>query len=104
MLKLAKLPDRTPVRIIITVNPDLNRDLAAYAGAYRQAYGREESVAELIPFMLEAFLAADRDFAKARKGGVAEPVPAKRPSASGRRGPAPANEPPAPPSSPTTAD
>lgn len=104
MLKLAKLPDRTPVRIIINVSPDLNRDLAAYAGAYRQAYGREESVAELIPFMLEAFLAGDRDFAKTRKGGTEPPVQAKRPSASGGRRQVPANEPPAAPSSPTTAD
>jgi len=36
MLKLGKLPDRTPVRIVITVSPDLNRDLVAYAEAYRQ--------------------------------------------------------------------
>ena len=104
MLKLAKLPDRTPVRVIINVSPDLNRDLTAYAEAYRQTYGTAESVAELIPFMLEAFLAGDRDFAKARKGGVAEPVQAKRPSASGRRGPTPVSEPPAAPSSPTIAD
>lgn len=104
MLKLAKLPDRTPVRIIINVSPDLNRDLAAYAGAYRQAYGREESVAELIPFMLEAFLAGDRDFAKARKGGMEQPVQAKPPSVAGRRRPAPAAEPPAASSSTTIAD
>ncbi len=67
MLKLAKLPDRTPVRIAVTVTPDLNRDLAAYAEIYRQAYGRAESIADLIPFMLEAFLASDRGFAQARK-------------------------------------
>jgi hypothetical protein len=30
-LKLAKLPDRTPVKITITVSPDLNRALQAYA-------------------------------------------------------------------------
>lgn len=75
MLKLPKLPDRTPVRIILTVSPALHGDLAAYAGAYRQAYGSAESVAELIPFMLEAFLASDRDFARLRKEGIAVPVP-----------------------------
>lgn len=79
MLKLGKLPDRTPVRIVITVSPDLNRDLVAYAEAYRQAYGHSEAVADLIPSMLEVFLASDRGFAKARKDGVitadaAEPV------------------------------
>lgn len=79
MLKLGKLPDRVPVRIVITVTPDLNRDLVAYAEAYRQAYGHAEAVADLIPSMLEVFLASDRGFAKARKDGVitadaAEPV------------------------------
>lgn len=78
MLKLPKLPDRTPVRIILSVSPALHGDLAAYAGAYRQAYGSAESVAELIPFMLEAFLASDRDFARLRKEGIAVPVPEPR--------------------------
>ncbi|MDR3534554.1 MAG: DUF2274 domain-containing protein [Rhodopila sp.] len=67
MLKLAKLPDRTPVKIVITASPALNRDLAAYAEVYRQAYGSAESATDLIPFMLEAFLAGDRGFAQARK-------------------------------------
>jgi hypothetical protein len=70
MLKLGKLPDRTPVRIVITVSPDLNRDLVAYAEAYRQAYGHAEAVADLIPSMLDLFLASDRGFAKARKDGA----------------------------------
>lgn len=66
-LKLAKLPDRTPVKITIAVSPELNKSLEAYADAYREAYGEEEKVCELIPFMLDGFLAADRSFAKARK-------------------------------------
>lgn len=36
---------------------------------YRATYGESETVAELIPFMLEAFLDSDRAFAKARKRG-----------------------------------
>ena len=67
MLKLAKLPDRTPVKITITVMPDLNRALADYAALYREAYGEKVDIAELIPFMLDGFLAADREIAKARK-------------------------------------
>ena len=66
-LKLAKLPDRTPVKITITVSSDLNRALNQYAGIYRSAYGQDEPVPELIPFMLEVFLESDREFAKARK-------------------------------------
>ena len=66
-LKLAKLPDRTPVKIAIVVSPELNRDLQAYARLYQEAYGTAETVAEMIPYMLEGFLASDRGFAKARK-------------------------------------
>ena len=68
-LKLAKLPDRTPVRITITVSPHLNRSLHAYAELYREAYGASEAVPELIPYMLAAFLKSDHWFAKARKEG-----------------------------------
>ena len=69
-LKLAKLPDRTPVKITVTVTPELNRALLSYAALYQEAYGQEESVGDLIPFMLESFLKADRTFKKLirRKG------------------------------------
>ncbi|WP_137391925.1 DUF2274 domain-containing protein [Rhodoligotrophos defluvii] len=66
-LKLAKLPDRTPVKITITVSPELNNALQVYAELYRETYGAAEPVPELIPYMLEGFLAADRGFTKARK-------------------------------------
>lgn len=66
-LKIGKLPDRTPVKIAITVSPDLNQALRDYAAIYRTTYGEAESVADLIPFMLGAFLESDRGFAKARK-------------------------------------
>jgi hypothetical protein len=72
MLKLAKLPDRTPVKITITVKPELNSALRDYAVLYRDTYGETESIADLIPFMLEAFLEGDRAFAKARKEGTPE--------------------------------
>src|SRR3546814_3850000 len=67
-LKLSKLPNRTPVKITITVAPEVNAALQAYAELYREAYGENEPVAALIPYMLESFLAADRGFARARKG------------------------------------
>lgn len=65
-LKLGKLPDRTPVKLAITITPDLQGALNDYAALYAQAYGREEPVTELIPAMLAAFLDSDRAFAKAR--------------------------------------
>ena len=66
-LKLPKLPDRTPIKISIVLSPDLNKALETYAAVYRVTYGEEESVKQLIPFMLESFLEGDRGFAKARK-------------------------------------
>ena len=67
-LRLAKLPDRTPVKIGISVTPDLHAALTAYAEAYQAAYGSAESVAELIPYMLTAFIESDGGFRKARRG------------------------------------
>lgn len=65
-LKLAQLPDRTPVRLVLSVMPDLNARLAAYADLYRQTYGRDESVADLIPAMLAKFMDDDRVFSRRR--------------------------------------
>jgi hypothetical protein len=67
-LKLAKLPDRTPIRLTLSITPDLNQALADYADLYREIYGQSEAVADLVPFMLRAFLESDRAFAKARQG------------------------------------
>ncbi len=70
-LKLGKLPDRTSAKITITVSSNLNAALRQYAEVYRTTYGEDEPVAELIPFMLEAFLDGDREFARARRVGAA---------------------------------
>jgi hypothetical protein len=70
-LKLARLPDRTPVKITVTVSPGLNKTLNAYAELYRERYGEAEPVSELIPFMLASFLESDRGFAKAQRGSGA---------------------------------
>lgn len=66
-LKLAKLPDRRPVKLAITVTPDLLNALRDYAAIYAQTYGTEEPVADLIPAMLTAFLESDRNFIRARE-------------------------------------
>lgn len=67
-IKLARLPDRTPVKLTITVTPDLHLALADYAAIYQQTYGEAQAIIELVPHMLAAFLASDRCFAKAREG------------------------------------
>lgn len=72
-IKLARLPDRTPVKLTILVSPELNRALADYAEAYAAAYGEAEPVAELVPAILSAFLRSDRAFVRARKPGSPRP-------------------------------
>ncbi|WP_028349825.1 DUF2274 domain-containing protein [Bradyrhizobium murdochi] len=71
-MKLAKLPDRTPVKMNVVLAPSLAKRLCEYADFYAESYGSKEEVAELIPFMLEAFLDSDADFrrgSKKRHGG-----------------------------------
>lgn len=67
-IKLAKLRDRTPVKMTISIAPELAQALNEYAEAYREAYGEAEPVNELIPAMLTSFLESDRGFARRRKG------------------------------------
>ena len=65
-LKLAKLPDRTPVKLAITVTPDLHQMLQQYATLYAETYGRDEAITELVPAMLVSFLESDRGFVRSR--------------------------------------
>ena len=66
-LKLARLPDRTPIKLAIGLAPDLHEALKAYAALYAQTYGREESIADLVPAMLASFLESDRAFHRHRR-------------------------------------
>ena len=74
MLKLAQLPDRIPVKLTITLQPDVKKALDDYAAMYSRTYGADEPVAELVPFMLESFLKADVGFKKGRKDLESEPL------------------------------
>jgi hypothetical protein len=67
-MKLSKLPDRTPLKLTISVLPELHQRLTEYAELYRRTYQSEEPVSELIPAMLSAFLDSDRDFARRDRG------------------------------------
>jgi hypothetical protein len=67
-LKLPRLPDRNPVKIAISVLPDLHRGLLDYAKLYADTYGTEEPLAELIPAMLQSFLDSDRKFSRRGRG------------------------------------
>ena len=66
-LKIAKLRDMTPTKMSINVTPDLKSDLDIYARLYERAYGDTQDVTNLIPLMLEGFLASDSGFKKAKR-------------------------------------
>lgn len=68
-MKLPRLPDRNPVRLTISVMPDLNGALVAYAEAYKAVYGEAVTVIDLIPEILKGYLASDREFKNGRKAG-----------------------------------
>ena len=57
-LKIGQLPYRTPVKLSIALEPELQADLQLCA----QVYGEKATVAELIPSMQRAFLATDSEF------------------------------------------
>lgn len=69
-LKLGKLPDRTPVKLSITITPDLQSALQDYASVYAETYGVEEPIVELVPAMLAAFLESDRNFMRGREASL----------------------------------
>jgi hypothetical protein len=66
-LKLACIPNRTPVKLTIAIHPDLHQALLDYAHLYAQSYGRKEPLGDLIAAMLAAFLESDRAFKRARR-------------------------------------
>lgn len=73
-MKLSKLPDRTPVKLSVTLMPGLAARLRDYADFYAGTYGVREEVADLVPFMLDAFLNSDADFRRgSRNGGTKDP-------------------------------
>ena len=67
-LRIAKLPDRTPVKLTIAILPELNDSLAHYATIYSETYGQAAAVVGLIPAMLAVFLDTDRGFQRSLAG------------------------------------
>ena len=65
-LKLSRLPDRVPVKLVLQITPQLHADLARYALLYKEVYGLDEAITDLIPSMLSAFLESDRAFVRTR--------------------------------------
>lgn len=77
-LKLGKLPDRETTKITFTASAELNKLLTTYASIYEAEYGLRESITDLIPHMLEAFIKTDRGFQKtSRTSALGEILGAK---------------------------
>ena len=66
-LKIGPIPDQTPVKLSVSLAPDLQADLQDYARVYRIAYGSEVEVPAIIPTMLRSFIDSDAGFKRARK-------------------------------------
>ncbi|MBK8200468.1 MAG: DUF2274 domain-containing protein [Alphaproteobacteria bacterium HGW-Alphaproteobacteria-18] len=66
-LRLAKLADRTPVRLTLALDPDTAAALQDYAAVYQETYGEAERSETLAAAMIEMFLASDAGFRRARK-------------------------------------
>jgi len=77
-LKIGPLPDKTPVKMSIAVDPDLQADLKDYARVYEKSYGDKANISDLIPFTLASFMAGDSGFKKARKALATSSQPSTR--------------------------
>mgnify|MGYP005851998353 CR=1 FL=1 len=70
-LKLGPLADDKPVKLTVDLPAALHRDLIAYGEILGREAGQDPiPPARLIVPMLERFIATDRGFAKARRGGA----------------------------------
>lgn len=66
-LRISKLPDLTPVKLTVSLEPELHQMLEDYARIYAGSYGEKIKPAELIPAMMMSFLSSDNGFKRARK-------------------------------------
>jgi len=67
VLRIAKLPDLTPVKMTVSLEPELHKMLEDYARIYSDSYGETVKTVELVPSMIAGFLATDNGFKRARK-------------------------------------
>lgn len=66
-LRLGPLPRSEPVKLTVTLSAELKATLDRYAALHAQTYGERVDAAALVPPMLEAFMARDRGFRRARR-------------------------------------
>lgn len=76
-LKLGALVDDRPVKITVELPAAIHRDLVAYAEVLARETGHIADPTKLIAPMLERFMATDRAFTKARRGGSFSRAPVR---------------------------
>lgn len=69
-LKLDRLPNRKPVKITITLEPEIFDALEDYARIYAEEYGDEESINIIASYMIGDFMEGDAAFKRKRKASA----------------------------------
>lgn len=65
-LRIGKLPNTESIRLTVTITGELHERLNAYCRML-QAEGQTTELRQLVPHMLERFIAGDREFARRRR-------------------------------------
>jgi len=65
-LRLGPLPKTETVRFSFNCTKALQADLEQYTALHAQTYGEAVDAPTMVPHMLEAFMARDREFRKRR--------------------------------------
>ena len=76
-LKLGAILDEKPVRLTVEIPASVYRDLLAYAEALANETGQILEPAQLFAPMTARFMAADREFRKARREGPRDRSPTR---------------------------
>ncbi len=66
-LKIGPVVERAPIKLGVSLAPDVHDALADYALLHARAHGRELALADLAALMIEKFLETDAGFRRARK-------------------------------------
>lgn len=66
-LRLGPLPAAKPVRLTVSVSVELKAALDEYAKIHADVHGQAVTAENLIPIMLQTFMANDRGFQQARR-------------------------------------
>lgn len=66
-LKIGAIPDRTPVKLSLSLSPDVHDALQDYASIHAKEFSQNAQVTDLAALMIERFLESDAQFKRARR-------------------------------------